>query len=718
MGPRVSYRIAVDIGGTFTDCVVVEADGGRRQVAKSLTTPGALDDGVLDAVALAATALGVTARELLSDTEYFVHGTTQATNALLTRTGSRTGLITTRGHEDSIFIGKVYAKVAGLAERDIVHASRLSMPEPIIPRALVRGVTERMDRDGDVVVALDEDEVATAIRELIDARVDAIAVSLLWSFANSEHERRIREMIALQDASMFCALSHEVAPVLGEYERTATTAVSAYIGPRVTAYLERLDARLREEGLSQPILIMQASGGLTSVADAARRAIVTLDSGPTGGVLGCRYLGALAGEPNIICTDVGGTSFDVGLILDGEMPLDMEFVVARYSLRMPKILVQSIGAGGGSIVWIDEGELVRVGPQSAGSNPGPACYGLGGTQATVTDADLVLGYLDEQSFLGGRMRLDRDRALRALDEIGRRVGLEPEELAAGVFRIINAQMADLVRRCTIEQGHDPRDCVLVAYGGAGPTHAAFYGYSIRAKKILIPADSTAFSAEGMLTCDITRTEEVSHVLSSPFDEAHAAAVGARFDELEARILAGFERDGFDRDEVALMRTVGVRFGHQVHTVDAELDPGPVRTGSLDRLVERFVDRYRRIYGAASVLSGGGVEFDVHRVTGRYAIEPVAFAARELAESDPRAALVDTRRAFFEALGFMDAGVFDGSRLEAGNVVAGPAIIQRMGDSVVIPPGYRAEVDRHATLHLHLIERPADARSETITSAVQ
>ena len=619
----MTYRIAVDIGGTFTDCVVVESDAGRRQVTKSLTTPGELHEGVLAAVALAAQALGTSARELLGQTEYFLHGTTQATNALLTRTGARTGLITTRGHEDSIFIGKVSAKIAGLAERDIVHASRLNMPEPIIPRALVRGVTERIDRDGDVVVELDEDQVASAIRELIDADVDAIAVSLLWSFANPAHERLIREMIAAQNPALFCALSHEVAPVLGEYERTATTAVSAYIGPRVNAYLARLEATLREEGLSRPLLIMQASGGLTSVADAGRRSIVTLDSGPIGGVLGCRHLGALEGQANMICTDVGGTSFDVGLILDGEIPLDMEFVVARYSLRMPKILVESIGAGGGSIVWIDDGGLVRVGPQSAGSNPGPACYGLGGTQATVTDADLVLGYLDQESFLGGRMRLDRDLALRALENIGRHVGLDAEQLAAGVFRIINAQMADLVRRCTIEQGHDPRDCALVAYGGAGPTHAAFYGESIRAKEILIPADSTAFSAEGMLTCDMTRTEEISHVLVSPFDDADAAAVEARFDELEARIVGAFERDGFARDEVELVRTVGVRFGHQVHTVDAELDPGSVGTDSLARLVERFVARYRRIYGESSVLPGGGVELDVHRGTGRRIIEPVA-----------------------------------------------------------------------------------------------
>ena len=694
----MSYRIAVDIGGTFTDCVVVDSAGGR-QVAKSLTTPGELQAGVLSAVAVAAETVGLTRRELLEQAEYFLHGTTQATNALLTRTGARTALITTRGHEDSIFIGKVYAKVAGLVERDIVHASRLTMPEPIIPRSLVRGVTERVDRDGDVVVALDEDEVATVVEELIAADVAAIAVSLLWSFANPSHERRIRELIATHTPTPYCALSHEVSPVLGEYERTATTAVSAYVGPQINAYLSSLDETLRAEGLSKPLLVMAANGGLTSVEDAGRRSIVTLDSGPTGGVLGCRFLGRLEGERNIICTDVGGTSFDVGLILDDEIPLDMEFVVGRYSLRMPKVLVESIGAGGGSIVWIDDGGLMRVGPQSAGSNPGPACYGRGGTQPTVTDADLVLGYLSEESFLGGRMRLDRDSALRALASIGSRVGLEPEEVAAGVFRIINAQMADLVRRTTIEQGHDPRECVLVAYGGAGPTHAVFYGDAIRAKAILIPADSTAFSAEGMLTCDVTRTEEVSQVLVSPFSEDHAAAVGARFAELEQRLLDGFGRDGFAADEVELARSVGVRFGHQVHTVDTELAAGTVDLDALDRLTARFVERYRRIYGESSVLSDGGVELDVHRVTGTWRIEPIAFLERALGGTDPAAAVVGTRRAYFEGLGYVDVSVLDGLALSAGNLVSGPAIIQRMGDSVVLPPGYQARVDSRLTLHL-------------------
>jgi len=702
----VRYRIGVDIGGTFTDCVVAD-EHGSRSVSKAPTTPGSLQDGVLEAVAVNAEQLGLTRAQLLAATDLFVHGTTQATNAMLTRTGARTGLITTKGHEDAIIIGKVYAKVAGLPERDLVHSSRLRKPDPIVPRSLIRGVTERIDRDGDVIVALQEDEVIAAIDSLLEAGVEAIAVSLLWSFVNDSHERRIKELLSERAGSVFAAYSHEIAPVLGEYERTATTAITAYVGPKVVGYLERLESRLQEEGLAQPLLVMQASGGLTSVLDAAQRPIVTLDSGPTGGILGCQHLGRLYGEQNVICTDVGGTSFDVGLILRGEVPLEIEPVVAQYSLRMPKVLVHSIGSGGGSIAWLDEGGLLRVGPQSAGSRPGPACYGNGGTEPTVTDADLVLGYLDADNFLGGRMHLDRDLALRALATVGQHLGMEPEEVAVGVFRIINSQMADLIRKSTIEQGHDPRECVLVAYGGAGPTHAVFYGHEIGSKAILVLADSTVFSAEGMLTCDITHTAEVSRAMAMPFNDTSLGALTERFEGLEQRVLAQFAAEGAAREEVSLMRTLGVRFRQQVHTVDVEVDSGALDEAAGERILERFIQRYGQVYGEGALLLGGGNEVELHRVVGTRPIDPVAFPEHEAAGADASAARKGARDAYFEPVGYTSTAVYDGDALACGNVVEGPAIIERMGDSVVVPPGFVAEVDRLLTIRLSAVAAGAD-----------
>jgi N-methylhydantoinase A/oxoprolinase/acetone carboxylase beta subunit len=710
----VPYRIAVDIGGTFTDCVVVD-EQGERTVSKALTRYGALDEGVVEAVALGARQLGMTAPELLAGTELFVHGTTQATNALITHEGARVGLITTAGHEDVLSIGRVYSKIAGLTERDLVHSSRLAKPKPIVPRRLIRGINERIDRDGDVVVPMSDGEVVAAIGALVAAGVEAVAVSFLWSFVNDAHEQRVRELLAAHAPGVFASVSSEVAPVLGEYERTATTAVNAYVGPKVVGYMERLDARLRADGLRQPLLVMQASGGLTSVASAAKAPIVTLDSGPVGGILGCQYLGSLSDENNVICTDVGGTSFDVGLIRAGEIPLDPDPVVAQFNLRLPKILVDSIGSGGGSIAWIDEGGLLRVGPQSAGSRPGPACYGLGGADATVTDADLVLGYLDSGAFLGGRMPLDRDLAMKALARMGGSLGIEPEEVAIGIFTIINAQMADLIRKLTIEQGHDPRDCILVAYGGAGPTHAVFYGSDIGSRAILVPARSTAFSAEGMLACDITHTVDVSRTRVSPLEQEDIRQIGETLDGLEERLRQQFEQEGTPADAVSFARSLGIRFRNQVQTLPVPVPDGALGPDLAQALPAEFASRYAQVYGEGAVLVGGRIEIDLHRVVGTRAVSRPPLAAKPDAAGP--ATPKGERQVHFGS-GFTATQIFDGASLQPGQVVAGPAVIERMGDSVVLPPGYQATVDRHLSLRLAAVpQAPAGPTAQAASAGV-
>jgi N-methylhydantoinase A len=705
----MSYRVAVDIGGTFTDCAVVSSAGGRA-LGKALTTPVALEQGVLDAVGVAAMELGSTRGAVLADADMFVHGTTQATNAILTRSGARTGLITTLGHEDSLIIGRVYSKVAGLPERDLVHASRVRKPEPIVPRSLIRGVPERIDRDGDIVVALDEAAAIAAIDELVAMGVDALAVSFLWSCVNPVHERRVAELLAERAPGLFVALSSDIAPVIGEYERTATTAMTAYVGPRVASYLRRLEERLQQEGLAHPLLIMQASGGLTSVEDAAGHPLATLDSGPTGGILGSQYLGRLMNEENLICTDVGGTSFDVGLVLQGRIPLDPEPVIAQYSLRTPKVLVRSIGSGGGSIAWLDHGGLLRVGPQSAGSSPGPACYGLGGGDATVTDADVVLGYVGADSFLGGRMHLDLDLALAALARIGRALGMEAEEVAIGIFDVINAQMADLILRSTLEQGHDPRTCVLVAYGGAGPTHAAFYGHDIGAKAIAIPADSTVFSAEGMLTCDMLHTAEVSHLVATPFTDEDIAGLRARFAGLEQQVRRQFEREGARLDEVVLSRMVGARFRHQVHGLEVSVDQSLFDAGSARALVSRFTDRYSQVYGEGAILANAEIEIDLHRVIGTRTMPSLPIEARtpDADGAHVTAMPKGERPVYFRSIGQVTTAIYEGGALRPGDEIVGPAIIERMGDGIVVPPQYGAVVDPFGSVLLaQLTENPPD-----------
>jgi N-methylhydantoinase A len=458
------------------------------------------------------------------------------------------------------------------------------------------------------------------------------------------------------------------------------------------------------------MLVMQGSGGLTSGRDAARRPIMTLDSGPTGGVLGCLYLGQLYDEPNVICTDVGGTSFDVGMIVEREVSLDPDPIVSQYVLRFPKVSIKSIGAGGGSIAWVDSFGLLRVGPQSAGSVPGPACYGRGGTDATVTDADLVLGYLDADGFLGGRLRLDRDLAMKALARLAPPLGIEPEEVAVGMFRIINSHMADLIRTSTIERGHDPRECIVVAYGGAAPTHAVSYGSDIDAKGIYVLADSTAFSAEGMLTCDIVHTAEVSDFAVTPIDDAGLERMSGQFENLEVSVLAQFEDESVPATDVRLERTVGIQYRLQTHDVEVAVDPGPITRESLNRTIERFTVRYRQLYGEGSLLIGGVLEFGVHRVRGRVPIQPVELRSYDTATGAP-ASPRGERMAHFDGVGFIPTSVFDGTVLRPGHAIVGPAIVERMGDSVVIPPGFEAGVDSYLTL---LIGRVQSSTSAGVT----
>ena len=692
----MALRIGVDIGGTFTDCIVVDADG-HRTVSKSLTTHGALAEGVLSALEVNATERGIRRSELLEQCESFVHGTTVATNAILTRTGARAGLITTAGHEDALIIGKIYAKRAGLGEREIVHSTRLRKPEPIVPPELIVGVRERIDVDGDVVVGLTESEAVRAIHTMMDAKVEAIAVSLLWAHVNDTHEQMLKRLLAEHAPNMYTCLSSEMAPVTGEYERTATTALNAYIGPKVSVYLADLERQLHAEGLVPPLFIMQANGGLTSVDDAALRPILTLDSGPTGGVLGSRHIATLLEAPDVVCTDVGGTSFDVAVIAHGKLPIESEPVVSQYSIYMPKVAVASIGAGGGSIAWIDGGGVLRVGPKSAGSRPGPACYGQGGEQPTVTDADLVLGYLDPAAFLGGKMELDVDAARRALGRIAEPLGLEVAEAAAGVARIINSHMADLIRKSTIERGNDPRNCVVLAYGGAGPTHAVFYGADIGSRAIVIPPESTVFSALGMLTCDVTHIAEGSELRASPFTDDDVAGLAKQFAKSEASVLASFVREGWKPKDVSVLRHIGMHYRQQVHMVDVPVAAGAITSETLRDVQAGFERLYSRIYGEGSVLQGGDVELARVRVTGTVPVDPVPFIDAEKGGNDPSLACKGVRQAYFEPDGFRETTVYAGNLLVPGYRVEGPAIIERMGDSVVLPPNFKALVDKTMTL---------------------
>ena len=683
--------IGIDIGGTFTDCAVL--DGAGRIVATA-KAPSTRDDpalGVLDAIRVAADSLETDLEGLLSGCRHLIHGCTIATNAVVERDGVATGLITTKGHEDAIPIGKVMQKVAGQSEREMIHQSHLDKADPpIVDRRMIRGVAERLDRAGDVVVAMDEDEAARAVEELVAGGARAIAVCFLWSFLNGKHERRVRERIARDHPGVYVTVSSELAPVLGEYERAVTTVLNAYVGPSVVDYLERLAAGLREGGYRAPLLLAHSMGGLTTVEDVRGKPLLMLDSGPVSGVLGARFFGAAYGEENILCADMGGTTFDVAMIEGGRSVLDEQPVIDKYAYLMPKVAVSSVGAGGGSIVWLDENGLLRVGPDSAGADPGPACYGRGGARLTVTDVDLILGFLDPGAFLGGRMRLDIAAAERAADEIAGAMGADRTGVASGAFRIVNAHMADLMRRCSIDRGRDPRDFVLFAYGGAAAMHIAYLARELRIGTVYVPSFAAVFSALGMMTGGLLHGEEASFPATFPLAREEWRRLGDLFAENERSLARLFDSEGVPEDQRRFERSLYMKYRLQPSALSVPVSAD----SSPDAVVEAFERRYSELYGANAAYRAAGIEIVKCRVEGMAdTVAPALAAVDPDPNADPEASRTGTRRIFFPEIGAArDAPVHDGALLVPGMEFAGPLVIERTGDTIVLPSFARARVD--------------------------
>jgi N-methylhydantoinase A/oxoprolinase/acetone carboxylase beta subunit/N-methylhydantoinase B/oxoprolinase/acetone carboxylase alpha subunit len=706
-----TFQIGIDVGGTFTDCVCVRPDRAPT-IVKVLTTPNDPSDGVVAGVEALANQLELGTDELLAQTQRIVHGTTVATNALVERRGTPTAILTSRGHEDTFVIGKVSQKAAGLSERERVHMSRLDLADPpLVVREWTWGVSERVDYKGSVVCALDEDGVREAGAEMVAAGIHAVAVCFLWSFMNPQHEQRAAELLREVGPDLYVVCSSDIAPVLGEYERTATTVLSAYLGPPLDAYLTKLEDRLRERGYRYPLMIMQTAGGLGTATAARARPATVLDSGPVGGVLGAAWLAGLSDRRRIIATDVGGTTFDVGLLDDGRPLIDNSPIIDKYQFHLPKVQITSIGSGGGSIAWVDETGVLKVGPQSAGADPGPACYGRGGTQATVTDANLVLGYLSETAFLGGEMALDRSAAEAALDKLAKQLGITRIEVADGIRRILDSQMADLVRRVTIDRGYDPREFALFAFGGMGPTHAARYAADLGVADVVIPADATAFSALGMLAAPQLHVSEVSEPRRTPFDEEDARRVTEIFRGLEQQALEQFADEGVDAADVELRRIVLVRFQMQVHEIEIEVPSVDFALPQFQALEADFLAAYVTRYGEGSAYPDAGIEVVTYRVEARVAAEAIHIGGSDQASGSipsPRS----SRQAWFEeSSGFLETNVYGPEAVVPGAQLTGPAIIERMGDTVVLPPGCTGRVDELGNLHLVLQEQRASDRPE-------
>lgn len=680
------FRVGVDIGGTFTDAVVID-DQGRVSLFKDPSTPSDPSIGMLSCLRKAARAYGMEFGDFLRATEILVHGTTVATNAMLQYRGARVGLITTRGFRDSLEMFR--------AHKENLWDLSAQRPPMIVPRYLRVGVTERIDSRGQVLVPLAEEEVRQALRLFRDEGVVSVAVCTLFSYLNDSHERRIKEIVREEWPECHVSISSEIMRQIREFERTSTTVVNAYISPVLARYLRNLQGALQEEGLQRDFLVTASNGGVMSAEYAAAYGVTTLLSGPAAGAVGGKFFSQLLGLPNLIITDMGGTSFDVTLIKDGEYSLTTEGWVAGYRVAIPSIDIHTIGAGGGSIARVDEGGLLRVGPLSAGADPGPACYGRGGTEPTTTDANVVLGYLNPDYFLGGEMKLDAAAARRAIQEkIADPLGLDVVQAAHGMFKVINANMADAIRVISIERGHDPRECALVAAGGAGPIHACRLAQEVGIPTVVVPQVASVFCALGMLESDLKH--DYVRTFYARLGSVDVEALNRTFAEMDEEGKSTLEREGIPADRVRIERSMDMRYVGQHHEVTVPVPGGTISAGDIPALAEAFHRVHERLYTYSEPESE--VEIINLRVAAVGAVPKTRLERQPEAGPDASAARKGVRQAFIEeAGGMVEVPVYDGHRLRSGNVLDGPAIVEMVTTTVVLFPGNRAWVDPYGNL---------------------
>jgi N-methylhydantoinase A len=675
-------RLGVDVGGTFTDLVGVD-DAGRVTLAKSASTPADPSVGVMDGLGLLAAELETDLAGLLAATGLVVHGTTVATNALLERKGATVGMLTTAGHRDVIEMRE------GL--KDDRYNLRMPPPVPLVPRARRLDVTERMRFDGTVETPLSRTSAEAAIRRLGAAGVGAVAVCYLHSYRDPRHERETRKLLARLLPDAYVSLSSDVLAQIKEYERFCTTAVNAYVGPVLARYLGSLGSRLQKAGYRGDVLIMQSHGGVATIPDSVRLAAGAVLSGPAGGIAGSRHAARLLGEGNLITFDMGGTSTDIALLEHGEPHLTGDKAVGTSRVALPSIDIHTLGAGGGSIARVDAGGILHVGPESAGAAPGPACYGRGGTAATVTDANLVLGLLDPAGFLGGRARLDPKAARAAVEAVARRLGLDVVAAAEGVHRVVNTNMAEGIRLVSVRRGADPRRFALLSFGGAAGLHITEVARMLEIGRVVVPRVASVLSAWGMLATDLRYEFVRTHV-------GEAGQVGAG---RLRRLFADMEAEGRRRlgktfgGQIDVHRSVDMRYGEQTFEIQVSLDGvGMEARDLMAQVVERFHKRHEELY-TYSAPGQDVVLVNVRAaVIGRLPALPAEPERRAVAPAAAR-----SRRVYLGR--WMEIPVHDMDGLAEGQEVKGPAIFESATTTVLIRARERAVVTRQGWLDIRL-----------------
>ncbi len=676
-------HVATDIGGTFTDLVAFDPATGELRVAKAETTPARLADGVLDSLDDSGVQLG--------GIVHLVHGSTIVINALTQRTGARTALLTTRGFRDVLAIGR--------GNRPDMYNLVSRKPVPFVPRRLRFEVSERVDRQGAVLVPLvvgELDAIADAMRE---AQVEAVAVCLLHAYAHPEHERACAAHLRVLLPTVTVTASTEITREWREYERTSTTVLNAYVQPATAGYLDDLEERLGRAGVQAGLNVMQSNAGLASAAAARRAPIYLVESGPAAGIVGAARIGELIGEPNIISLDIGGTTAKCALVQGGVVPTTTEYKIewrpdfAGYPVLVPVVDIVEIGAGGGSIAWVDDGGALRVGPRSAGAVPGPACYGKGGESPTVTDAKLLAGVLDPAYVLGGRLHVDPQLAHEAMERLSRPLGIPAAEFANGVIRLVDANMINALKLVSVRRGHDPRDFVLVAFGGGGAMHAAALGAELRVRQIVVPPRSGVFSAWGMLLTEPrvdvvqTRVLRLGAVVPGELEQLFAG--------LEGEALAGLVRDaGNAAITAALTRSVDMRYAGQEHAVRV---PVPLGEVAVTELEASFHAHHLQRFTFA--LDDTPVELVTFHVEARRRLPQPPFVA--WSGGSRRPAVKGRRAVDFDVDGRHETAVYERSDLAAGFTAVGPVVVEEETTTTVVHPGQRMTVDHFGNLLLDL-----------------
>lgn len=669
--------VTIDVGGTFTDVLVLGRDGAIREF-KTPTTPEDPSVGLLDGLEKAAAGSGRPLSELMRDIDVLIHGTTLVTNALLTGRLAKVGMLTTEGFRDIIEIRRGYKNVHTSMYDIFVPPYR-----PLVPRERRLGLPERTLHTGEVAKPLDLAATRAAVEQLRRAGVQAVAICFLHSYADPSNERAAAAICREVLGGVYVATSHEVLPVWREFERFSTTVVSAAVGPRIDSYLATLSGRLQDAGFSGTLLLVQSDGLVQSPTETRRNAVALAASGPAAAPVAAIHWGRQLGITDLISVDMGGTSFDVSMIRGGEIPTTTESWIGEERVAIKIVDIQTVGAGGGSLGWVDSLGLLRVGPQSAGAMPGPACYGKGGREPTVTDADLELGYLDPDYFLGGEIRLDASLAREALGRVGAKLGLDPRGTAKVIFATANAVMADKITEISTKRGYDPRDFALVAGGGAGGIHAAAIAEHLGIRTVVVPQLAALFSAFGMQAMEVGRSYARSNVVRK--DRVDPEAMRRLFGEMEAEARAAFGQGA----DLVMSLSVDMRYVGQFHEVEVPIPADALSAEGLRSVVEDFHERHRSLYTFAT--PGRPVEFLTFRLKATVRRDALTLRGAERDGTDPEAARKGTRRCDFVD-GIFDTRVYEGERLRPGTELTGPAIIEERTTTIVVPRSFTCAVD--------------------------